>query len=479
MAVNLTYCTKSFVPSFIFTDSEIAQLMANNSELSDQEFFDYFDKKINNAFIHLNLLAENWEDLIISELIADSYSCSVKIAHVLQLITDYQDRIIPMLINYRHDINYQYMEKLSDLCDKLDDIVVKYDTLTKKNEVFIGLKKTKMAKVMNLIVLPRFIERAYQLNSKILDESDAEKKDKITHSILNKVVNEQIKAGYKVIDTTSILNQIAPGSWSKYGSDYVHTALECLSHFHESVETDLFVIQYPTALCWLLLIMIFASDVFSEEEEYRKLAFVNSIDIVKNNDNFKRKVTAEKNKYTFSTDKKELSKEDYKEIIKTIKNRINQGIGQIYINNIDNIPEFVRQLRDSKCTRGEADALIEEIALLDYFRKKLEEIEKIYSMHPLVSYICRGDKVKEVLDWLHRHIIGQKTAKQQIAPIKAAMECKPKAVNDTLPVEVFNQEFGLTIAKDTWENWTRSYHSRVYTEGDLKDYKDELQEIMN
>lgn len=105
--------------------------------------------------------------------------------------------------------------------------------------------------------------------------------------------------------------------------------------------------------------------------------------------------------------------------------------------------------------------------------------DQYFKEHPIANYIRRGDKVDVIIDWLHRAINGQQTPKEQIAPIKAAMECKPKAVNDTLPFDVFNQEFGLTISKDTWENWTRSYHSRIYTEDELKDYKDELQEIMN
>lgn len=101
--------------------------------------------------------------------------------------------------------------------------------------------------------------------------------------------------------------------------------------------------------------------------------------------------------------------------------------------------------------------------------------------HPLTPYIRRGDKVTILLDWLHRAVDVQSQPKEQLAPIKAAMECRPQAISYTLPREVFNREFNLNISDDSWKDWIKSYHNKTYIHDDvdeLKMYKEELAEIM-
>jgi len=98
--------------------------------------------------------------------------------------------------------------------------------------------------------------------------------------------------------------------------------------------------------------------------------------------------------------------------------------------------------------------------------------------HPLSPFIRRSDKVDTILDWLHRAIMGQQQAKDQIAPIKAAMDCKPQAVNSTLPFDVFNSEFQLEVSEGTWNNWIKGHHKAKYADGELDCYISELEEIM-
>lgn len=98
---------------------------------------------------------------------------------------------------------------------------------------------------------------------------------------------------------------------------------------------------------------------------------------------------------------------------------------------------------------------------------------------PMAEYIMREDKVRAVTDWLRRSIVGQPTPKAQLAPLKAAMECRPRAVNSTLPCSVFNKQFGLNVSEVTYKNWILGYHQFKYDASELEDYIAELEEIMS
>lgn len=98
--------------------------------------------------------------------------------------------------------------------------------------------------------------------------------------------------------------------------------------------------------------------------------------------------------------------------------------------------------------------------------------------HPLAPYIRRGDKVDIILDWLRRAIMVQSTPKEQLAPIKAAMECHPQAVNRSLTFDVFNQEFGLTVSESSWDNWIKGHHGTKYADSELNDYEEDLSKFM-
>lgn len=98
--------------------------------------------------------------------------------------------------------------------------------------------------------------------------------------------------------------------------------------------------------------------------------------------------------------------------------------------------------------------------------------------HPLAPYIRRGDKVDIILDWLHRAIMVQKSPKEQLAPIKAAMECRPQAVNRSLTFDVFNLEFGLTVSEGTWDNWINGHHGCKFDDSELNDYEEDLSNLM-
>lgn len=98
---------------------------------------------------------------------------------------------------------------------------------------------------------------------------------------------------------------------------------------------------------------------------------------------------------------------------------------------------------------------------------------------PMAEYIMREEKVVAVIDWLRRSIVGQPTPKAQLAPLKAAMECRPRAVNSTLPCGVFNKQFGLNVSEITYKNWILGYHQFKYDASELEDYIAELEEIMS
>lgn len=88
------------------------------------------------------------------------------------------------------------------------------------------------------------------------------------------------------------------------------------------------------------------------------------------------------------------------------------------------------------------------------------------------QYIMLTKEVDIIIKCLHQLVDSQNSPKNQLAPIKAAIEYNPHLINSNLPLAVFNSEFNLNIAKSTYGNWIRGHHGSKYREDELKVYWD-------
>lgn len=100
------------------------------------------------------------------------------------------------------------------------------------------------------------------------------------------------------------------------------------------------------------------------------------------------------------------------------------------------------------------------------------------SVHPLATYVMRVEKAEKIIEWMRHVIHAQTTVKDQLAPLKAALECEPKAIMFNVTVDAYNREFGLTISPAAFDDWIKGYHGKQYEEKDIADYIDVLNHIM-
>ena len=94
------------------------------------------------------------------------------------------------------------------------------------------------------------------------------------------------------------------------------------------------------------------------------------------------------------------------------------------------------------------------------------------SQSPFAKFVMISDKVDEILKCLHQLVGSQSTPKDQLTPIKAAIEYKPRLISDDVTVKDFNDEFNLSISAGTFGNWIRGHHGTQYDDEDLKVYKE-------
>lgn len=94
------------------------------------------------------------------------------------------------------------------------------------------------------------------------------------------------------------------------------------------------------------------------------------------------------------------------------------------------------------------------------------------SQSPFAKFVMISDKVDEILKCLHQLVGSQSTPKDQLAPIKAAIEYKPRLISDDVTVKDINDEFNLSISAGTFGNWIRGHHGTQYDDEDLKVYKE-------
>lgn len=99
-----------------------------------------------------------------------------------------------------------------------------------------------------------------------------------------------------------------------------------------------------------------------------------------------------------------------------------------------------------------------------------EQTPELEDKSPLDQYILLFSRKADILTCLHQLVKSQITPKDQLAPIKAAMEYKPKMLADTITVDVINQEFGLNISEDTFKNWIKGNRGYQYTQDEILSY---------
>lgn len=116
----------------------------------------------------------------------------------------------------------------------------------------------------------------------------------------------------------------------------------------------------------------------------------------------------------------------------------------------------------------------------NYYGTKAEvtPMQKDYKQSPMSQYVTRYDKINEVLTWLHTNIDNHSEPKDKLEFLKAAIECRPRAIQDSITVEVFNLEFKTKISADTFRNWIKGYHDSRYDESDFYDLIEEISMIM-
>lgn len=468
------------MPPFELTEDEIQQLMEGTyPQMSDEEFFNHFDAKLKLALDYLSLFLENWEKETVSEMAFESYSCTVKLARVLQLVAEYNRRKSYLIIYGRKENSLSLIDKIKEYFEAMRQVVFRIGALSKNTNSSLSEKKSDTMK-MNMFIIPRLIEKSHIINATNIKTSNITSDPKLKNQLRNKIMSYQIDAGFDEPDPSYYIDMLIPEAQECNIEDDCRTLLNMMNDFQNiSGCYVLRSVESQNILMWFLGLLLSSIDGLLVHEKWKSQAFDETIEKVKVSDKFKSTLKEETNKILFDTGLQSLTIDDCKRKIAEIKKKMQSGIGNLYIRFRDEIPQFVDELRNGKYSREEIDELFLEISLLDHFQKKLDEYIQYNKEHPIAEYIRRGDKVEVIIDWLHRAIKGKTSPKEQIAPIKAAMNCKPQAVNETLPFDVFIQEFKLSMSKDTWENWTRGYHSCVYTENDLKDYIAELQAIMN
>lgn len=113
----------------------------------------------------------------------------------------------------------------------------------------------------------------------------------------------------------------------------------------------------------------------------------------------------------------------------------------------------------------------------EYLGQLLGEIEaKYYKEHPLAKYVTDKKKVKRIIDWLHKKIEKKKNPKDMLAPIKAALECDPPALN-RITFKEMNQEFNINCSEETFKNWIFGYRDHKYSKDEIDPYIEELERL--
>lgn len=99
--------------------------------------------------------------------------------------------------------------------------------------------------------------------------------------------------------------------------------------------------------------------------------------------------------------------------------------------------------------------------------------------HPLGKFIPNKAKVQRIVDWIGANMAGQRTHKDLLLPLKAAMEVRPRAVASGVTREAFVEQYGEEVSEESWKKWIRGNRDTSYDAEELDSYIAEIQEILD
>ncbi len=99
-------------------------------------------------------------------------------------------------------------------------------------------------------------------------------------------------------------------------------------------------------------------------------------------------------------------------------------------------------------------------------------------LHPLASHVYLLNKAKDVISWLQNEVNTEARAKEQLAPIRAALDYP--VIRKETPYEVFKKELGLTVSEQSFKNWVKGSRPKEfsYETTDLSGYADQIRDFM-
>lgn len=99
-------------------------------------------------------------------------------------------------------------------------------------------------------------------------------------------------------------------------------------------------------------------------------------------------------------------------------------------------------------------------------------------MHPLAPYVYVATKAKAVISWLQNEVNTEAKAKEQLAPIRAAIDYS--VIRKDAPYETVKKELGLTVSEDSFKNWVKGSRPKefFYEAADLSGYNDQIRDFM-
>ena len=114
-------------------------------------------------------------------------------------------------------------------------------------------------------------------------------------------------------------------------------------------------------------------------------------------------------------------------------------------------------------------------------RESAEEHEAIQAYakeHPLAAYVFQANKAKEVISWLKKEINTAVKAKEQLAPVRAAIDYP--LIKKEAPFEIVRNELGLTVSEDSYRNWVKGVRPNdyAYEADDLTGYLEQIRDFM-
>lgn len=107
-----------------------------------------------------------------------------------------------------------------------------------------------------------------------------------------------------------------------------------------------------------------------------------------------------------------------------------------------------------------------------------EEMLAYMRAHPLAQYVYVSNRAKTVIGWLKQEVNTEAKAKEQLAPIRAAMDYP--VIRKDAPFEALKRELGLTVSEDSFKNWVKGSRPKefFYEAADLSGYNDQIRDFM-